>query len=62
MNTQPPCENIPVLIGVSFLLMRRLWNISFLNNALRVCQMDYEPTIGTHFTLFGFKFPLNAPL
>ena len=44
---------------VSLLLMGQLWNISFLNNALRICQMDYEPTTGAPFTLFGFRLPFN---
>ena len=47
--------------STSPLLMGQLWNISFLNDALRICQMDYEPTTGAPFTLFGFRLPFNGP-
>ena len=51
-----------VIVNASLPLTRRSRNISFLNDAHRVCQMGYEPTIGESFSLFGLKPPSYAPL
>lgn len=33
-----------------------------MNDARRICQMDYKPTIGILFTLFGLKLMFNTLL